>query len=86
MSDIYTAVFLDETLIYFSLHCQLFHIQVFKLERDRDDKFLSQDDLDQILDEKHCSAKKVREGIIGYPTHPLYRQIACMLQVWMETK
>lgn len=60
--------------------------KVFKLEKDRDDKFLSQDDLDQILDEKHCSAKKVREGIIGYPTHPLYRQIACMLQVWMETK
>ena len=59
---------------------------MFEQERDRDDKFLSVDDLDQILDEKHSSGGDVREGIIGYPIHPLYKQIACMLQVWMDTK
>ena len=59
---------------------------MFEKEKDRDDKFLSEDDLDQILDEKHSCDGCVREGIIGYPTHPLYKQIAAMLQVWMDTK
>ena len=61
-------------------------IQVFMKERERDDNFLSLEDIYEVLDEKHSSGDKLREGIVGYPSHPLYKQIACMLQVWMDTK
>ena len=61
-------------------------MQVFQEEKERGDKFLTEYDLVQVLDESWASNYGMRTDIIGYPAHPLYKQIACMLQIWMETK
>ena len=43
-------------------------------------------DLDSILDESSATEGTVRPGIVGYPSHPIYAQLAHMLQVWMDTR
>ena len=60
--------------------------QVFVEEKERGDKFLTDDDLNEALDERNATNSVLRTSIIGYPSHPLYKQIACMLQKWMDTK
>lgn len=60
--------------------------QVFIDEKNRDDKFLTEDDLNEILDERNATSDDVRKGIVGYPSHPLYRQISGMLQEWMDSE
>lgn len=54
------------------------------MEKTRDDKFLTEDDLSEILSEVDGTIVEVRKGIVGYPSHPLYKQVASMLQSWME--
>lgn len=58
--------------------------KLFELEKARDDKFLTEDDLSEILSDGDGTNVEVRKGIVGYPSHPLYVQIAAMLQSWME--
>ncbi|XP_052267162.1 uncharacterized protein LOC127868976 isoform X2 [Dreissena polymorpha] len=59
---------------------------VFLQELKRSDKFLTEDDLRDILHEDNDAYEKLRESIVGYPSHPIYKQIAQMLQIWMKTK
>lgn len=54
-------------------------------EKSRDDKFLSEDDVESLLAEDD-SKYSVRNGIVGYPSHPLYKQISAMLQIWIDTE
>lgn len=59
--------------------------QVLSEERERCDKFLTDDDIAEVLSETDGSENDVRKGIVGYPSHPLYKQIAAMLQIWLES-
>lgn len=64
---------------------ELYVKTVFIEERERHDKFLTDDDIDELLDETDGTGNDVRRGIMGYPSHPLYRQVAVMLQIWLES-
>jgi hypothetical protein len=55
-------------------------------ERERDDNFLTSEDIEKILDKSNGAEGDFRRGIVGYPSYPLYKQIAVMLQSWMETE
>lgn len=59
--------------------------QVLQDELKRDDKFLESSDLDALL-QGGGQTEKPRAGIIGYPSSPLHREVANMLQLWMENK
>lgn len=59
---------------------------VFEDELERPDKFLSEKDLDILLDEKDSDPQGPRKSIVGYPTYPLYREIGNMLKLWQETR
>ncbi|KAK6187244.1 hypothetical protein SNE40_005311 [Patella caerulea] len=59
--------------------------EVFEEEMKRDDRFLEVDDL-KMLTRGDKSDDAVRRSIIGYPSYPLYRDIAGMLQIWMDTR
>ena len=54
-------------------------------ELDRADKFLTDEELKTLLSES-SSDRLQRSSILGYPTFPLYREIASMLQLWMLNK
>ncbi|XP_052782246.1 uncharacterized protein LOC128218580 [Mya arenaria] len=60
--------------------------KLFEKEKVREDKFLTVDDLTTLLEEEagRDDVSRVRKGILGYPSHPLYRQLACMITEWME--
>lgn len=59
--------------------------EVFEKEQERDDRFLTTEDLEAVL----CpgvTTETVRQTIIGYPCYPIYSHIAAMLQSWMDNK
>ena len=52
----------------------------------RDNRFLDDDDLTELLrEEEDIIEEKSRESIIGYPTRPLYRELGSQLQQWLDT-
>ncbi|KAL4240260.1 hypothetical protein ACF0H5_001054 [Mactra antiquata] len=59
--------------------------QVLEDEKIRNDKFLTEDDLNALLAEDNDDPKTLRTDIVGYPSHPLFKQISSMLQKWMDT-
>ncbi|KAL5018752.1 hypothetical protein ScPMuIL_004474 [Solemya velum] len=59
--------------------------EVLQDELERDDKFLEPVDLSALLQEAD-QKEKPRANILGYPSYPLHREIANMLQLWMENK
>lgn len=67
-----------------NLELEYYVKRLFEEEKNRDDKFLTEDDLSAVLCEEEGTCSSVRKGIVGYPSHPLYKQIAAMLQSWME--
>ncbi|KAI8786516.1 uncharacterized protein LOC106062568 isoform X1 [Biomphalaria glabrata] len=60
--------------------------KVFEEELQRDDAFLDKKDLQMLLQEDDESEAGPRLSIVGYPTYPLYREIAQMLTLWMTEK
>ncbi|KAH9499935.1 hypothetical protein Btru_076957 [Bulinus truncatus] len=60
--------------------------KVFEDELHRDDAFLSKSDLQTILKEENESEAAPRISIVGYPTYPLYREVANMLILWLTEK
>ncbi|KAK3588530.1 hypothetical protein CHS0354_014241 [Potamilus streckersoni] len=64
--------------------------KVLEAEKMINNRFLDENDLEKLLEDcsdrqgKDCHSP--RETIIGYPSHPLYREIGNMFQIWMETK
>ncbi|KAK3767182.1 hypothetical protein RRG08_018053 [Elysia crispata] len=59
---------------------------VFTDELVRTDKFLSESDLQILLDDSCSDVKGPRKSIVGYPTYPLYREIGNMLMLWLKDK
>ncbi|CAL1548461.1 unnamed protein product [Lymnaea stagnalis] len=60
--------------------------QVLEEELVRRDPFLTEKDLQILLKEEEPLEKGPRASIVGYPTYPLYREIANMLNLWLEEK
>jgi len=54
--------------------------------RDGEDVILTSADIDELLcDCDDITDECPRESICGYPTRPLYRELACMLQLWLDS-
>lgn len=58
---------------------------ILKDEKQRSDKFLSDEDLNHLLDESNADSNQ-RKTILGYPSFPLYRDLGTMLRLWMDNR
>ncbi|XP_046553008.1 uncharacterized protein LOC124262547 [Haliotis rubra] len=52
----------------------------------RNDAFLTEEEIKTLLAEDEDKEYRTRETIIGYPIHPLYRELGNMLTIWMQEK
>ncbi|XP_041363710.1 uncharacterized protein LOC121379254 [Gigantopelta aegis] len=59
--------------------------EVLNDEIERDDRFLEVEDLEHLLRDEN-DGEVPRSGIFGYPSSPLYRELANMLQLWMTNR
>lgn len=64
--------------------CLFSIIQVFEKEKEREDKFATTEILLDLLKEEY--QEEPRKSIVGYPSYPLYREVANMLTLWTKTK
>lgn len=57
-----------------------------EFKRKEEDRFLSKEDLFEILnDDCNTLDEKERESIIGYPSRPLFKDIGNRMREWMDT-
>lgn len=54
-------------------------------ELHRNDKFLTEEELNIILKEGD-EERSPRKSIVGYPTYPLYREVGNMMNMWLKDK
>ena len=58
---------------------------MFEQEPTQPDAFLTAEDVKELLNEEHEDAE-MRQGIMGYPSRPLYRDMAYEITCWIETR
>lgn len=61
----------------------IIYAKVLESELSRDDKFMEEDIIKQLLSDE-TSDTYSRDEIVGYPTYPLYRELGKMFDLWTE--